>query len=135
MFFLSRNNGSRSSRRERSPDRQRIVADPPEKSKGLISHSLKDLFVSSPPLEDNGNVTENARENRGISPTAISSDGDSADRRGGVRSPRPILAAFRCLETRFDSFSNARRTTKQRFAVMKEDVPIMVLHHDTHQSH
>ncbi|XP_043700158.1 uncharacterized protein LOC122650850 [Telopea speciosissima] len=69
-MLLSRSSGSGRQlfRGGESPDRQGVVPDsnPPEKSKGLLSHTLKDLFISSPPpkgiQEDNlSKATEKIR--------------------------------------------------------------------------
>ncbi|KAF8390098.1 hypothetical protein HHK36_024620 [Tetracentron sinense] len=98
-MLLSRSSSSsvrRLPRPEQSPDRQGSVADPPEEKKDLLSHSLKDLFISSPPFEDNGKVTERKiRDNREGIPTPINRGGGLAGRRGGAGSPWPISSKFR----------------------------------------
>ncbi|OVA12312.1 hypothetical protein BVC80_7639g2 [Macleaya cordata] len=95
-MLFSRSGGGRqlTTCREESTDLQRIVGgDPPEKSKGLVSNKLKDLFISSPsppPLNDNGKLTENVRNNGQdlIHRAAVA-------RRGVAGIPRPLLSTFR----------------------------------------
>ncbi|XP_016468937.1 uncharacterized protein LOC107791390 [Nicotiana tabacum] len=92
-MLLSRNR--RLPRREVcSPDRHR---DSPEKGKELVvSHKLKDLFVSSPPSFEN-TLSGNTRQ--GLSPATSGAGGGisagSAVRRIGLRSLRPLSATFR----------------------------------------
>ncbi|OIT39990.1 PREDICTED: uncharacterized protein LOC109237370 [Nicotiana attenuata] len=77
-----------------SPDRHR---DSPEKGKELVvSHKLKDLFVSSPPSFEK-TLSENTRQV--LSPATSGSGGGisagSPVRRIGLRSLRPLSATFR----------------------------------------
>ncbi|CAN4079943.1 unnamed protein product [Withania somnifera] len=93
-MLLSRGGGSgrRLPRRELcSPDRHR---DSPEKRKELVvSHKLKDLFVSSPPSFERS-LSENKRN--GLPPEASGAGFDgSAVPRIGLRSLRPLSATFR----------------------------------------
>lgn len=74
---------SRSSSRRAEPpqpDRPQIAPDPPAEKKQLLSHTLKDLFVSSPPSHDDS-----------------SGCADSADRvpRVGAVAGRGVSRAFR----------------------------------------
>ncbi|KAH0697342.1 hypothetical protein KY290_015209 [Solanum tuberosum] len=86
--------GRRLPRREVcSPDRFVGERDSTEKGKELVvSHKLKDLFVSSPP-----SFAENTRQ--GLSPAASGAGGGfsagSSVRRIGLRSLRPLSATFR----------------------------------------
>ncbi|GFP96989.1 hypothetical protein PHJA_001843000 [Phtheirospermum japonicum] len=94
-MLLGRPGGSdgRRLRDDGSPDRTRTSGEgnSPEKGKELlVSHKLKDLFVSSPPaLGDR--VSENVREI--LLPTSGGAGGDL--RRGGGRFLRPLSATFR----------------------------------------
>ncbi|KAK4367966.1 hypothetical protein RND71_011758 [Anisodus tanguticus] len=88
-MLLSRSGGGSARRLPRrevcSPDRLVRDRDSPEKGKELVvSHKLKDLFVSSP---------ENTRQ--GILPATSGAGGGSAARRIGIRSLRPLSATFR----------------------------------------
>ncbi|KAF8378673.1 hypothetical protein HHK36_030022 [Tetracentron sinense] len=96
MLLSRSSSGRRYPRREELPDRQRIVRDLPEKNKGLLSHKLKDLFVSSPPLENNVKVMEKKIGDscEGF-PSALNRGGGWAAWRGGAGSPRPMTAKFR----------------------------------------
>lgn len=103
-MLLSRGGtGSRriSRREEGSPDRRESERDSPEKGKELVvSHKLRDLFVSSPPSFDES-VSENIRE--GFLSGEVNRGGGGASggfglRRGagvGGRSLRPLSATFR----------------------------------------
>ncbi|PHT56664.1 hypothetical protein CQW23_05150 [Capsicum baccatum] len=93
-MLLSRSGGGGSGRRLPrremcSPDR-----DLPEKGKELVvSHKLKDLFVSSPPPFDRC-MSENTRN--GLPPAAAGGGGEcAAGRRIGLRTLRPLSATFR----------------------------------------
>ncbi|KAL6324851.1 hypothetical protein AAG906_018378 [Vitis piasezkii] len=94
-MLLSRNAGRRMSRRDSSPDPPGISEDPPRRPKELsASHKLKDLFISSPPLEDR--VSEKVRSSVDELPTAESTENSgSGGRRGGPSYIRPLSAAFR----------------------------------------
>ncbi|CAL5372502.1 unnamed protein product [Camellia sinensis] len=94
--------GRRLPRREESPDRKRnsAAADSSEKNKELavVSHKLKDFFVSSPTLEER--ATEKIRDVGAefSAATAVAAGGGGggvAGRRVGQRSLRPLSAAFR----------------------------------------
>ncbi|KAJ4959916.1 hypothetical protein NE237_019826 [Protea cynaroides] len=106
-MLLSRagSSGRRWPRREESLNQQGIVSDshPKEKSKELLSHTLKDLFISSPPLEEVrqenliNKATEKIRDgDMETSPSSIINrvDGFGA-RRYTFGSPRPLTAAYR----------------------------------------
>ncbi|KAA8530594.1 hypothetical protein F0562_005303 [Nyssa sinensis] len=98
-MFLSRSGGGRSlPPREDTPDRLRNADDSPDKRKELaVSHKLKDLFVSSPPLEEKDSEVRDVGE--GFLPATAGAgsgvNGGAAGRRGGYRSLRPLSAAFR----------------------------------------
>ncbi|XP_042519803.1 uncharacterized protein LOC122093522 [Macadamia integrifolia] len=102
-MLLSRSSGSgRRLRREESPDLQGIVthSQPPEKRKELLSRTLKDLFISSPPpQEDNPNKTTTEKITKAVEeafPSSIINRGNgSPDRQLTVGSPRPLSAVFR----------------------------------------
>ncbi|XP_052204440.1 uncharacterized protein LOC127809582 [Diospyros lotus] len=85
-------------RREPSPDRRRTTssgAGSPEKSKELaVSHKLRDLFVSSPPLEDDRAKVRDLGE-AFLPGAGVSGGGAMGGRRGAPRSLRPLSAAFR----------------------------------------
>ncbi|KAI8017045.1 hypothetical protein LOK49_LG04G03261 [Camellia lanceoleosa] len=95
--------GRRLPRSEESPDRKRnsAAADPSEKNKELavVSHKLKDFFLSSPTLEER--ATEKIRDvgEEFSAETAVAAGGGGgggvAGRRVGQRSLRPLSAAFR----------------------------------------
>ncbi|XP_058088158.1 uncharacterized protein LOC131235069 [Magnolia sinica] len=91
--LLGRGGNRRFVRRGGEPpdrDRQKIVTDPAEK-KALLSHTLKDLFVSSPPLDDiGGNCTE--RESGG---RMLGFEGGFVSRRNGAVTGRGMSGAFR----------------------------------------
>ncbi|MCD7452982.1 hypothetical protein HAX54_019041 [Datura stramonium] len=98
-MLLSRGgSGRRLTRREVcSPDRLVGDRDLPEKGKEIVvSHKLKDLFVSSPPPFERS-LSENTRQ--GLSPATSGAGGGfsagSAVRRIGARSLRPLSATFR----------------------------------------
>ncbi|CAH2048978.1 unnamed protein product [Thlaspi arvense] len=86
--------GRRLPRREESPDRRRN-SNSPEKNKVLaVSHKLKDLFVSSPPIEER--ATEKVRESdERLFPGSSVAIADVEVRRGGQRSVRPLSATLR----------------------------------------
>lgn len=89
-------------REEGSPDRRGSGRNSPEKGRELVvSHKLRDLFVSSPPSFDE-RVSENVRE--GLLSGGVSSgvgdvggaSGEFGLRRGGGGRPlRPLSATFR----------------------------------------
>lgn len=101
-MLLSRGNssGRRLERRAvSSPDRPGSDEDSSEKGKELVvSHKLRDLFVSSPPSFD-GRVSGDVRD--GLLPSGadgsggVGGDGEFRIRRVGVRSLRPLSATFR----------------------------------------
>ncbi|XP_010264782.1 PREDICTED: uncharacterized protein LOC104602699 [Nelumbo nucifera] len=102
MLLGRSGSGRRLPRREESPDREQAISpDPPEnEKKALLSHTLKDLFVSSPPFEDiNAKPPPKEKSIRDIGdafPSAINRvPVSSSARRGGIGSPRPLSAAFR----------------------------------------
>ncbi|KAK4346778.1 hypothetical protein RND71_033117 [Anisodus tanguticus] len=101
-MLLSRGGGSGTGRR--LPRREvcsldRLVGDrdSPDKGKELVvSHKLKDLFVSSPPSFERS-ISENTRQ--GFSPATSGAGGGfsagSAVRKMGIRSLRPLSVTFR----------------------------------------
>ncbi|CAN4083183.1 unnamed protein product [Withania somnifera] len=92
MLLTRGGSGRRLTRREVcSPDPHR---DSPEKGKEMVvSHKLKDLFVSSPPSFDQS-LSENTRN--GLPPAAsVAGDDGSSVRRISLRSLRPLSATFR----------------------------------------
>ncbi|CAK9150675.1 unnamed protein product [Ilex paraguariensis] len=103
-MFLTRNGGSGRRlpcRDHESPDR---LGDSPEKGKEIVvSHKLKDLFVSSPPFEDRVSEKERDVGEEGFLPATARSGGVSSDggggglasRRGGTRPLRPLSATIR----------------------------------------
>ncbi|KAJ7975762.1 50S ribosomal protein-like protein [Quillaja saponaria] len=103
-MLLSRPDRRRFSRREGSPELDDIAEDPPEMNnkEARVRRKLKDLFVSSPPLEDS--VIDKRcelEEQQGLLPTVGSSSfsgrirNGSAARRLGTASLRPVSAVFR----------------------------------------
>lgn len=96
-MLLNRNAGRRMSRRDSSPDPPGISEEPPppRRPKELsASHKLKDLFISSPPLEDR--VSEKVTSSGNDLPSAeATGSGASGGRRGGTGYIRPLSAAFR----------------------------------------
>ncbi|KAL3525482.1 hypothetical protein ACH5RR_013854 [Cinchona calisaya] len=87
-----------SRREEGSPDRRRIERDSPEKGKEMVvSHKLRDLFISSPPSFEE-KVSENVRD--GLLSCGSGGGGGGgglrrSDGGGGDRSLRPLSATFR----------------------------------------
>ncbi|CDP02757.1 unnamed protein product [Coffea canephora] len=91
-------------REEGSPDRRGCERNSPEKGKELmVSHKLRDLFVSSPPTFDE-RVSENVREgllsggvSSGVGGGGVggASGGFGLRRGGGGRQLRPLSATFR----------------------------------------
>ncbi|KAI4346906.1 hypothetical protein L6164_007769 [Bauhinia variegata] len=95
QMFLARPDRRRFHHRDES---DHIADDDPPKvdrKEARVRRKLKDLFVSSPPLEDKN---EEKQEHEGLLP-AVASSGrfrpGSALRRGGAAALRPVSSAFR----------------------------------------
>lgn len=110
-MFLSRTDRRRFTSRSNSDppvingDDEDDDDDRPQKSKEVakVRHKLKDLFVSSPPLEDRGSDRSRGieqEEERGLLSATGSvggvGSGGFASRRGAGMSLRPLAASFRC---------------------------------------
>ncbi|KAA8547781.1 hypothetical protein F0562_004211 [Nyssa sinensis] len=98
-MLLSRTGSSRRLPRcEDSPDLLGTAGNSPEKSKKLAaSHKLKDLFISSPPLEDKASAKVKDIGEPFLPATAGAGGGSggTAGRLSRYRSLRPLSATFR----------------------------------------
>ncbi|KAF5750164.1 hypothetical protein HS088_TW03G00496 [Tripterygium wilfordii] len=80
--------------RDDSTDLEEVSRDKPEKR---VRRKLKELFVSSPPLEDNASGSNRRDEREVLLPSASANSvgGSPATRRGASGSLRPVSATFR----------------------------------------
>ncbi|KAL6351190.1 hypothetical protein AAG906_031776 [Vitis piasezkii] len=87
----------RTPRRRDFSDRQTAEKKKNKKSKDSSSRTLKDLFVSSPPLdEDTKKAAENLKNKSEAFPSAMNGEDISGDGLGAAPlSPRPVWLGFR----------------------------------------